>query len=113
MYAGGSYAWLPKERVPSTRRRWPVDIVPFPNIPIRDEGRSFATPEGFAAKLYGGAPVLQYQNLKALRPYSIVQTLRAVLSLSARMRTDPRPVVNQNVLSLLLLEGSMASYAES
>lgn len=107
MYTGGSYAWLPKDQVPPVWRRWPVDIVRFPNILHHQEGRSFATPEGFAETLYDGAAVIPYRSLNAVRPYRVGQALRAVRNLAASMRSQPGPVANEHVHRLLSAEGSL------
>lgn len=43
--------------IPSTWRRWPVDLLAVPNEAHDDGYRIVVTPKNFAAKLYGGAPV--------------------------------------------------------
>lgn len=113
LYTGGSYRWLPTDEVPAVWRRWPVDIVSVPNVLHRSEGRSFATPEGFAKTLYGGAPVLAYGDLKTVRPYLVGQALKAVHCLAAAMRAEPRPVMDQYTYGLLYAEGSLDRLRDS
>ena len=114
VYAGGSYDWLPREAVPSVWRRWPVDIVSFPNVLHRNERHSFATPEDFAVKLYGGAPVFPYQDLDAVPPYTFGQALRAVRALATSMRTEPRAKRgNQDAHEILGAESSLDQLRES
>ncbi len=43
--------------IPSTWRRWPVDLVTVPNEAHDDGYRMIVTPKNFSAKLYDGAPV--------------------------------------------------------
>lgn len=112
MYTGGSYAWLPQDQVPPVWRRWPVDIVRFPNTLHDQNGRSVVTPHGFAETLYDGAPIIAYRDLKPVRPYRIGQALRAVRNLAARMRNQPPPVASQQVLALLAAEGSLEQLQE-
>ncbi|WP_313622611.1 DUF1963 domain-containing protein [Achromobacter sp.] len=113
VYGGGSYDWLPKDDVPSTWRRWPADLVSFPNVLHRNEHYSFATPEGFAETLYDGASVFPYEDLEAVRPYTFGQALRAVHGLAKRMRTERGAKVDQHAYAVLRAEGSLDPLRES
>jgi uncharacterized protein YwqG len=113
MYTGGSYRWLPQDQIPPVWRRWPVDIVPFPNILHDENGRSVVTPKGFAETLYNGAPVIPYRDLKAVRPYRSGQALRAVRNLAGRMQSEPPPVASEQALALLEAEGSLDRLRDS
>ncbi|MFT3940302.1 DUF1963 domain-containing protein [Rhodopseudomonas sp.] len=113
IYSGGSYDWLPKEEVPPVWRRWPIDIVGYPNVLHRRGSQSFPTPEDFAKTLYGGAPVLPYRDMKAIRPYCFGQALRAVRDLAKSMRTEPRTVADQYTHELLYADGSVDRLRES
>ncbi len=52
------YRWCATpEDIPSTWRRWPLDLLAVPNEAHDDGYRMVVTPKNYAAKLYGGAPV--------------------------------------------------------
>ena len=52
------YRWCATpDDMPTTWRRWPVDLLAVPNEAHDDGYRMVVTPKDFAAKLYGGAPV--------------------------------------------------------
>ncbi len=55
-YTGPDYDYLGAD-VPSTWRRWPVDLVAFPNEAHEEDGHVRVTPAHFAERLYAGAPV--------------------------------------------------------
>ena len=113
VYGGGSYDWLPKDEVPSTWRRWPVDLVSYPNVLHRNAHYNFATPKGFAETLYDGAPVFPYEDLEAVRPYTVGQALRAVHRLAKRMRTERRAKADQHAHAVLREKGSLDPLRES
>ena len=113
VYSGGSYRWLSSDSIPPVWRQWPVDIVSFPNVLHHDEGRSFATPEGFAETLYEGCRVEPYANLKPVRPYLLDQARSAVRTLAASLRIEPRSVTNEHMHELLAAEDCLARLRES
>ena len=52
------YRWCATpDDIPSTWRRWPVDLVTVPNEAHDNGYRMIVTPNNFSAKLYDGAPV--------------------------------------------------------
>ena len=52
------YRWCATpDDIPSTWRRWPVDLVTVPNEAHDNGYRMIVTPKNFSAKLYDGAPV--------------------------------------------------------
>lgn len=55
-YSGPDYGYLGTE-APSTWRRWPVDLVSFPNEAHEEDGHVRVTPPHFAERLYAGAPI--------------------------------------------------------
>ncbi|WP_374530701.1 DUF1963 domain-containing protein [Novosphingobium sp.] len=112
-HGGGSYRWLAAESVPSLWRRWPVDIVSFPNTLRLEDGRSHAAPENFAELLYEGHRVLSYRELGTVAPYCYGQALRAVNFLAARMRAEPPPVTNAYVDELLREDADLAQLRAS
>ena len=60
IYTGPDYGFVRSQAdVPAVWRRWPVDLVPFPNRPMTRDGAVTITPEKFASILYENAPVVE------------------------------------------------------
>lgn len=102
VHTGGSYRWMPTDQVPSVWRRWPVDVVAFPNRVHERDGRSVVTPDDFAETLHDGAPVGAGSALRAqpqaldgwLDPQRRAQLPQEVaddLAADARRLDDNRP----------------------
>ncbi len=56
-YTGADYGFVRSQaEVPTTWRRWPVDLVTIPNQVVRRECNPHIVPEKFSSILYDGAP---------------------------------------------------------
>lgn len=113
-YTGSQFiSYMDQADVPSVWRRWPVDLVAFPNKLYRDGPRSFGTPPDFAAILYaalpvGGdrdrAPVLEPFSWRCLQ--SLPKALRAASAASSSIHPNEarlrEKLVAQGPLSAIL-----------
>ena len=65
------YRWCADaDAIPSTWRRWPVDLLAVPNE-VHDDGyRMVVTPKNFAATLYGGEPIATAHDVTGMAPFS-------------------------------------------
>jgi uncharacterized protein YwqG len=66
------YRWCATpDAIPSTWRRWPVDLLAVPNEAHDNGYRMIVTPPNFSAKLYGGAPVASgTPDVTGMEPFS-------------------------------------------
>nr|MBA3729754.1 DUF1963 domain-containing protein [Sphingomonas sp.] len=66
------YRWCATPNaIPSTWRRWPVDLLAVPNEAHDNGYRMIVTPENFSAKLYSGAPVATgAPDVSGMEPFS-------------------------------------------
>jgi len=71
VYTGSQFTkYLDQEDVPSLWRRWPVDLVAFPNQLYRDGQRAFGTPPEFSAILYPDQEIGGERGAPAVEPFS-------------------------------------------
>src|SRR5262249_13787115 len=102
MYTGAGYGFVRSQaEVPTTWRRWPVDLVTIPNRVVRRDNTPHIIPEKFSSILYDGAPTNdEYVRPPAAAPFSwrgalyVVDSIARVLgkrhtpTLDARMRQE-------------------------
>ena len=71
MFTGSQFTkYLDQEDVPSLWRRWPVDLVAFPNQLHHDGPRSFGTPPEFSFILYPDQHIDTKGTAPAVEPFS-------------------------------------------
>ena len=94
-YTGGNYKWLETKDVPPIWRRWPVDIVSYPNAMHARDTYNFGSPPDFDMIMYDGAPVDREYEIKGIKPYRYGQALKSVRELAETMSREPRPVIDR------------------
>jgi uncharacterized protein YwqG len=72
VYTGSNFtSYMDQADVPTLWRRWPVDLVTFPNALHHDGPRSFGTPPDFAPTLYPDLPIGgERDRAPAIEPFS-------------------------------------------
>ena len=93
-YTGADYVFVRSQaEVPTTWRRWPVDLVTIPNRVVRRDCNPHIIPEKFASILYDGAPATDgYAEPPAAAPFSWRGALYVVDSIArvlAKKHTGP------------------------
>ncbi|MES0868972.1 DUF1963 domain-containing protein [Pseudovibrio sp. SCP19] len=70
-YSGGRYKnLLTGEQIPPVWRRWPVDLIVFPNQTTKVGGYTRTTPTNFAQVLYGGSSILNEHYPEVPEPFT-------------------------------------------
>lgn len=88
-YAGPDYRYLTGVGdVPTSWRRWPVDLVVVPNKVEERDGYLQVTPENFAAELYGGAEVTNEWSMP-VEPFTASMLIAALSVLEKQLKTQP------------------------
>ena len=88
-YTGPDYAYLEAD-VPPVWRRWPVDLVSFPNEAHEVDGHVRVTPEHFAERLYAGAPVLEGLRPELPEPFTWRMALAVIAQFEWRFSNPLR-----------------------
>ena len=115
LYSGPSYDYLlPDEPVPTSWRRWPVDLVTVPNEAREESGRTLVAPENFAQILYEGAPVASGRDLPAPpRPLTFGQALYPLAALRRRVNQKLAPVqMSDRFVEALRVDGAIDAFAD-
>lgn len=89
--ADGDYLWCAAPAdIPTTWRRWPVDLVALPNDAHDDGYRISVTPKNFAPKLYEGANVAERRpDVSGEAPFSWRGALYVVDSILRELSQPP------------------------
>jgi hypothetical protein len=110
MYSGADYDFVRAQaEVPTTWRRWPVDLVTIPNRVVRRERTLHIIPKKFSSILYDGAPANdEYVRPPAAAPFSWRGALYVVDSITRMLAKRYTPTLDARLREQVASPGFIA-----